>query len=320
MNIIKAWNKFFFEERPTEGIALFRIVWVGLIFVYYLFDAGNLADYYGPQAIISFDTTNAHFSYPHLSIFKMFHPDQDVVQGLFVVFIISLFTSMIGLFTRYSLIVAFVLMTSFHQRNIWMLSSAEVLMRTITLYLIFSPCGHSLSVDSLLGKHYSEFRRSRTWPAWTWRLIQIQISIVYLWTFWHKLKGDDWLDGNAVYYATRLESMTNFTIPFLMDSMIFMKLMTWGTLVVEFALGALIWVKELRKPVIIAGILFHLGIEFVMSIPFFELFMISLLINFFSPEEIKSYVDKMISNVLLGIENSTIKEEFKTRIINTIRG
>lgn len=320
MNIAKAWDKFFFEEKPTEGIALFRIMWFGLLLAYYLFDSGNVSDFYGPQGIISFETAKSAFPFPHLNIFYMFHGNEEVVQTLFVLLILSLITSMLGLFSRYSMTVAFVLMTSFHQRNIWMLSSAEVLMRTISLYLIFSPCGHTLSFDSLLGRHFDEFKRPRNWSIWSLRLIQIQLSVVYLWTAWHKLKGEDWLDGTAVYYATRLESMTNLTIPFLMDSMTFLRLATWGTLLLEFALGSLIWVKQFRKPVIIAGVLFHLGIELIMSIPFFELIMISLLINFFKPEELKSFVDRSIRSFLNAIENSSLTPEFKTRIINTIKG
>lgn len=311
-NFASVWNKFFFEERPTEGIAIFRIVWIGLIFCYYLLDAGNLTDFYGPQAIVSYDTTRSQFQHLQLNVFNLFVPSDEATKGLFVIYGMALFASLIGLFTRYSLIVSFILMTSFHQRNVWLLSSAEVLMRTITFYLIFSPCGHSLSFDNLLSKHYDQFKRPQVYPLWSWRLIQIQLSVVYLWTFWHKLKGDTWIDGTAVYYATRLETMTNFTIPYLMNSMGFLKFLTWSTLVLEFSIGTLIWFKEFRKPVILAGIAFHLGIELVMSIPFFELIMISLFINFFTPKEMKSFVEKIRSRIE--------RTRFKERLLNTVRG
>lgn len=317
---ISAWNKFFFEERPTEGIALFRIIWFGLIFAYYLFDTGNIRDYYGPQAIVSLNTARSQLPYLHLNVFNLFQHDYSVTTGLFILYGVALFFSMIGFLTRYSIIVSLVLMTSFHQRNIWLLSSAEVLMRTITLYMIFSPCGHSLSVDSYLGRYFKEFRKKKISSVWCLRLIQIQLSVVYLWTFWHKLKGETWFDGSAVYYATRLESMTNFTIPFLMDSAWFMRFSTWGTLAIEFALGSLIWFKEFRKPLIYAGILFHVGIEYMMSIPFFELLMISLLINFFTPEELKAFVTAALRKAIAVVEESTMPSELKNRIISTVKG
>jgi hypothetical protein len=290
-NIVSTWDKFFFEDRPTEGIALFRIVWIGLIFFYFLLDLSNIEFFYGPRAIISFETARSHFPFLQANLLNLFPPSYEAIYALMTVYGISLIFSLIGLFTRPSLVVALLCMTSLHQRNIWLLSSSEMLMRLITLYLVFSPCGHSLSLDSFLGRYYPKFKRSRTWPMWSWRLIQIQISVVYLWTFWHKINGDSWLDGSAVYYATRLENMNNSSLPMLMDSKIFLALMTWSTLVIEFSLASLIWIKEFRRPVIFLGVIFHLGIEYIMTIPFFELYMITLLINFYTPEEIRAFLE-----------------------------
>lgn len=318
--IINAWDKFFFTEKPTEGIALFRIVWMGLIFMYFLMDLGNMQDFYGPHALISQSTAREQFPFLHVNVFNLFYPSYQTTYVLMAVFGISLFTSMIGLFTRTSLIVALILMTSFHQRNIWLLSSSEMLMRLVTILLIVSPCGHSLSLDSFLGRYFPQFRKKKTWPVWALRLIQIQISVVYLWTVWHKLQGDTWLNGTAVYYATRLEGMANFSIPFLMNSMIFLKLATWGTLLVETALGTLIWFKKYRKAVIYSGVLFHLGIEYVMSIPFFEWYMMALLVNFFTPEELKAFVMRVKEYFAREIQESSLAAEMKEKLIRTLRG
>lgn len=313
-------NKFFFEEKPTEGIALFRIVWCALLLCYFLLDLANVQDFYGPHAIISFATAESGLPLAHLSVFKYLKITNEVTMGLMIIYGISLLTSMLGLFTRYSLIIAFVCMTSFHQRNIFMLSSSETLMRVIMILLICSPCGHSFSFDSLLGRYYPEFRQKRTWPVWALRLIQIQLSVVYIWTFLHKLKGETWLDGTAVYYATRLEGMTNFTIPFLMDSPLFLKLATWATLATEFSLGVLIWVKPIRKYVIVLGVVFHLGIEYLMSIPFFELSMIVLLMNFISPEELKAFVVRIKEKVIIVIQETGLTSDVKEKLIRTVRG
>lgn len=315
---ISAWDKFFFEERPTEGIALFRIMWMGLIFMYFLLDLNNVRDFYGPHAIVSQATAKSQFSFMHANLFNLFRPSYEAVYIIMAVYGISLLSSITGLFTRSSLIIALFCMTSLHQRNIWLLSSAELLMRTVTLLLIFSPCGHSLSLDSLLSRYFPAWKQKQTWPVWALRLIQIQISVVYLWTCWHKLKGDTWFDGTAIYYATRLEHLTNSTIPWILNSEFFLAILTWGTLAVEFSLGALIWVKEFRKPVIILGVLFHLGIEYTMSIPFFELMMIALLVNYFTPEELKAFVKRVRLTFIRGINESTISAGVKERLIRTL--
>jgi hypothetical protein len=114
--------------------------------------------------------------------------------------------------------------------------------------------------------------------------------------------------------------MANFTIPVLMDSLIFLKLMTWGTLLVELSLGTLIWFKKFRRPVIVAGILFHLGIEYIMSIPFFELYMMALLINFISPEALKAFAIKGMNLFARCIQNSILGDSMKEKLIRTLRG
>jgi hypothetical protein len=319
-SLIKAWDKFFFEERPTEGIAVFRIIWMGLIFLYYLFDLNNIEDFYGPGALISLQTVREQFPYFHANIFHLFNGSYEFTYTLIIIYGITLLFSIVGFYTRASLVVALICMTSLHQRNIWLLSSSEVLMRTITILLIFSPCGHSLSIDAILGKYYPTFNKKREWPVWVLRLIQIQICVVYVWTVWHKIKGDTWFDGTAVYYATRLESMTNWPLPFVMNSIPLLKLATWGTLFVELALGILVWFKEFRKPVIIAGIIFHVGIEYLMSIPFFELYMIALIINFYTPEELKAFATKVKASFVEAIQASNLGEEIKGKIVDALGG
>ena len=160
------------------------------------------------------------------------------------------------------------------------------------ILLVCSPCGHSLSVDSYLGKTNPKFKKDRDWAPWALRLMQIQISVVYLCTVWQKLKGETWFDGTAVYYATRFESMKNLPVPYILDNLAILKMLTWGTLIIEVALGIFVWIKEFRIPIIILGILFHLGIEYTMCIPFFEWVMIISLLIYVTPLEARAFFMK----------------------------
>jgi hypothetical protein len=305
MTIVKKIDDFFFREGPTEGMALFRIIWMSLILFYYLIDLANIDKFYGPQAIITLDTARSQFPFLHANLFNLFQSSTEATYAIVIIYGISLVTSIFGLLTRASLITALFCMTSLHQRNIWLLSSSEMLMRVITLYLVFSPCGNSLSIDSFIGRFVPNYRSPKTASLWSLRLIQIQLSVIYIWTVFHKLKGHDWIDGTAVYYATRLEFMKNISIPFVLDSMTSLRLLTWSTLLIEFCLGVFIWFKSYRKFVICAGILFHLGIEMTMTIPFFELYMIVLVINFIPPEEMKSFVNNLRLKVITTLQELT---------------
>jgi len=150
-------------------------------------------------------------------------------------------------------------------------------------------------VDSYLNKKFSRVHYPKKFSPWAINLIQIQLSVVYVWTVWQKLKGENWIDGTALYYATRLDQFKNFPVPYLFDSLLLIKLATWLTLSVEIGLGIFIWFKEFRKPLIIIGIIFHLLIEYSMAIPFFEYEMIILLLTFFTEREYEIFYHKILS-------------------------
>ena len=302
--INQSLNEFFFVPKPTESVALFRILWCTLLFVYFLFDVGNIDNIYGPHAVISLKTVQSQFPQVHLNLFNMIGNSTEVLYGFFVIYGIAILMSLIGYHTRTSLLVVLCCMASLHHRNIWVTSSSETLMRIMMILLVCSPCGHSLSVDAYLGRTNPNYNKPRDWAPWALRLMQIQISVVYLCTVWQKLKGETWFDGTAVYYATRFESMKNLPIPYILDNLVILKMFTWGTLIVESALGLLVWIKEFRIPVIILGILFHLGIEFTMCIPFFEWVMITSLCVYITPLEVKSVVMNVKQRIDLKVRKA----------------
>jgi hypothetical protein len=292
-SINKGLNEFFFVPKPTESIALFRILWCSMLFIYFLFDVGNIEYIYGPHAILSLKTVQSQFPQVHLNLFNMLGVSHEVLYVFFGVYGVALLMSIIGFHTRISLITVLCCMVSLHHRNIWVTSSSETLMRIMMILLVCSPCGHSLSVDAYLDKNIIR----RNWAPWALRLMQIQISVVYLCTVWQKLKGETWFDGTAVYYATRFESMKNFPVPYILDNLAILKMLTWSTLIIEASLGLLVWIKEFRIPVIILGILLHLGIEYTMSIPFFEWVMITSLCIYMTPLEGRALAKRFMQKI-----------------------
>jgi hypothetical protein len=314
---LNRWDRFFFAPAPVEGIAIFRFVWCSLLLLALFFDLSNAADFYGPHALLSMETVKSQFNYPHLNLFYFMGHDLSTVYFMMVVYGLALFSAMIGFQTRLSLFVSMVCMMSFHHRNIWLLSSAEVLMRIVMILLVCSPAGNALSIDSMIAR-YKKNPLPREWAPWVLRLIQIQLSVVYLWTVWHKLKGDLWVDGTAIYYATRLQNMTNFPVPILLDNIFLIKIMTWSALALEFSLGTLVWFKEFRKPLIAMGLFFHLGIEYMMSIPFFELIMMALLLTYYTPEEMRAFANRWMGAFKKSLGESTLSESVKSKFLTFV--
>ena len=55
---------------------------------------------------------------------------------------------------------------------------------------------------------------------------------------------------------------------------------------IELGLGTLVWFRELRYPVLLAGLCLHLGIEYAMNIPLFEWISIATYAVFIYPEDL----------------------------------
>ena len=305
-------DTFFFQPQGSEVVSLFRIIWGLVLALYFLTDFGNMADFYGPHAIISMNTVQNQFNFSHVSLFQMTGVTYSAVYFLLGVYALAILGTILGLYARTSIFLVLLCMTSFHQRNIWLLSSSECLMRITAIYLLFSSAGHSFSIDALRHKASNSILSA----PWAWRLIQIQVSVVYLWTVWHKLKGEDWVDGTAVYYATRLEAMKNLPVPYLLDSVAFIKAATWGTLLLETALGLLIWFKEFRRPLVVIGLLFHLSIEWMMSIPFFELNMGALLLVYLTPQEVRGFIESWKERIRKILESLNPQPTLKAKVLS----
>ncbi|MEX0798453.1 MAG: HTTM domain-containing protein [Bacteriovoracaceae bacterium] len=283
-DIKSTWNNIFFKEAPVDGICLFRILLGTVLLMNFCQDLSHFQDFWGPLGLQSVETFRNHFNGFHLNLFHLLegtHASLYLILGLHFA---SLMGFLFGYKTRISSIVLLITLTSINQRNINMLNSADILLRIMAILMVFAPAGNKFSIDAMIAKRKGE-RLKENWAPWVHRLVQIQIAVVYLSTVWAKAKGDLWFDGTAVYYATRLEDFTRFSVPFILDNLITLKMITWSSLAIELALGSLIFIDELRKKVIVIGVSFHLGIEYMMSIPTFEILMIACLLAMFKVEE-----------------------------------
>jgi hypothetical protein len=56
--------------------------------------------------------------------------------------------------------------------------------------------------------------------------------------------------------------------------------------VIEFSLGVLVWFKELRYPVLLVGLLFHLFLEYRLEVPLFQWTVLSAYVLFIDPRDL----------------------------------
>ena len=110
---------------------------------------------------------------------------------------------LVGYRTKLMVIINFVIVLSVHERNVYVLNGADTVIRVLSFWMLFLPLGDYYSIDALR-KRLSLYRRSRniqdlrakgnvgTTFSFPLRILQLQVAIIYLFSFIEKLPGDAW--------------------------------------------------------------------------------------------------------------------------------
>lgn len=286
--IIACWNRFFFEPIAPNAIAIYRIVLGCLMTANLLLMIPDVGAWFSDRGTVSIATARTVSGGSGFVILPYLPHTDGWVWAYFIVLLLFSVTFTLGFWTRTSAIVVFLLFVGLHHRNPVILNSGDSFMRIAMFFMIFAPAGAVYSLD-----RWWRVRKGRekgvpkpTEP-WAQRLIQLQLAFLYFYAFVWKAMGPMWLEGTAVYYTSRLVEFWRFPVPYVYEHMWSIKLWSWGTLVVEFALGVLVWVKELRYWVLLSGVLLHLGIDYSMNIPLFGPIMVAAYITFVEPDHLQ---------------------------------
>lgn len=291
-DIIRGWNTFFFAPQSPTPIALYRVFYGALNVVNLLMLRRDWLTWYGTHGFVTLATIDrvrplriSPAIWPDFGLFPLLpHTDAAVVAfyWMFLAFAICL---TIGFMSRLSSIVVYVCFMSLYARNPFITNGGDQLLHLAGFFLMFAPAGAALSVDRLL----------RVWRGvegptiaprapWAQRMIQIQISIMYVSTVWWKTMGTTWLDGTAIYYARQSIQFRRFPVPGL-TNLLMVRLATWSALCIEGAGGTLIWLRDLRYPVLLALLALHVGLEYALNIPLFQWIVLTTLVTFVYPED-----------------------------------
>lgn len=285
--IASAWDRFFFSPVAPYSVAAYRIL-QGCIFLQFALTLGpDLLTWFGYPGII-LEPTRTIDGFNRLNILS-YYPTNEWVFSVWILTVISAFCLIIGFQTRIASIVFFLLIVSFSNRNPYSFNAGDTYVRSTAFWLMFAPSGEVWSVDSWL-KNRNQPSFEPLISAWSLRALQIQLCLVYYSAFYTKTSGWYWSVGEAVYVASRFESLFRLPLPISFDDVLISNIFTFGTLAVEASLFTLIWVKELRYYVIALGTCMHLTIDWCMSIPMFEWMMIVSFVLFLDSADLRAFV------------------------------
>lgn len=286
IQIWRGWTSFWFAPQAPTPLALVRTLDGLLLLQFGFFIYPELHTWLGGKGIVSPHTVAAVNQFPRLNLLKWLPPGDFGLDCLFWIFIVASLCLALGLFTRASNVVVCLCLASFDAQNPLIFGASDFVLRTINFLLVFSPAGRTISLDRLIEVWAArELKVGPVAPSsqWALRLVQVYMAMLYWTAFTRKLQGQTWVDGTAIYYATRLTELKRLVVPYVFDHLWTCRLASWSTLVIEFCLFTLIWVREFRIPLILLAIAFHLIMDQVLFLPQFQMVMIMGLMSFVEP-------------------------------------
>lgn len=285
--IVTSWNSFFFDPVPVHTVALVRIALSFVLLIESFYLLANARDYLGPDGLINYKRYYKRTYNKSLSLFLYLPPTMASVYGILGLHIIALSFVMLGLFTQVSLVIAYITLASVVNRNPTICNGGDNVSRIMLFLLIFSSCGNTLSLDEYF--FHSKQIPDRSYllqSPWAMRLMQIQLSIIYLYTAYWKMKGATYINGTAMYYVMGNFGYRRFQLPRKMLLAPFGYILTWSVLVIEVVLPLGLWVVDLRYYALLLGFLLHLAIEYLVNVHLFSFYMMACLFLFIDPFDI----------------------------------
>lgn len=292
--IRKVWNRLFLEERPSIGLAFFRIAVALTVGFHVIPSFVPLGDIYLSGALKSI---NPSFFTPAIIDLVQKSPNGLILFFVFA-FCFFWFLFLIGLFTQASCIMLtlacyyFYALNSFHIGTL----SWDILLVTMFLMCLTPYPGDYFSIDCLRNADVDAFRRRR--PIFLQRLLQMQIASTFFYTALYKISAQgNWLTDNPIYYLMNYppEGVTKFVIykDFLAGQPGLCYFIGLFIVIMELALPFLLFWPKTRISAIYLGITFHIFLILTFDVPaiFFFLFPAQLLL-FIHSGRIISWVEK----------------------------
>ncbi len=183
----------------------------------------------------------------------------------------------LGLFTRLSVIVNYIFTVLVFSSAFKFEYHVYYTYTGVNFILLFLPLSRVLSLDSLIEKvKYTGIGR----PFQPDRKILeinylapvfIGIGLIYFDSIFQKLSSHTWLDGLGIWRPSSLPMYTENDTSAVLNQEFLVKFLSYFVLAFEALYIFLFWFRKLRVPLLIIGILFHIGILIAYPIPLFAL-------------------------------------------------
>ncbi|MBC7467364.1 MAG: HTTM domain-containing protein [Bdellovibrio sp.] len=299
-DVRSALDQFLFEKSAQEQLGVYRFILCATLFYIACFRQMNI-DFLGVESMIPRDAALnifPDFYRPYIQWF--FWPDAWVAY-VHLLLITLLGLAALGLTSRPLMLLTWIIHQGVLNRNYSMLFGADTIGGLFLFYLSFTNCTSYFSLKNVLFKKNkndcsskSDVNHNISISSVFFRLMQIQLCIIYMYTGFEKLKGTTWWDGTALWTVFANPQFSQFDLKFLSRVPVFFAVGTFLSILFEVYFPVMMINKNYRKYWLIAGVMFHLGIGILLDLMTFSVVMTSTYILFLQADTVSSTVNYLV--------------------------
>lgn len=296
--IWKQWDQFWFSPIPLLNLAWMRVLLLGTLSYLYIVRSLSL-DFFSDKTWVSRADMLSLLPTSYQPQFSWYFFSDSLAPLFHTLLVVLLVLGCLGIGHRFLLFCAWILDMAFIQRNYAINFGADVIGSVFLLYLSMTPCFERLSLLNLFRQKKNGFNlldySKDIGGSFFYRIMQIQISIIYAYTGFEKLKGGSWWDGTALWSVLGNPQMTTFDFSWIRHFAPLIALVTVGTILFEIYWPFAMLTKKYRHLFLAAGVLFHLGIAVMMGLMPFSLVMLSTYFLFVDPDWLLNLTNRLQS-------------------------
>lgn len=301
-DVLAAWNRFWFEPTAPYTLALIRILAGLMLFYTHLVWGFDLEAFLGATPWVNREASQMMFRSPYAWSYLWHVESPGLLWTVHVLALLVFAALVVGFQTRVMAILAWLITLAYCHRLQGALYGLDQVNAMLAMYLAVGPAGGAWSVDRWIAR-----RRGLAPGApvasvganLAIRLMQVHLSIVYLFGGISKLKGTAWWDGSAVWLAVGNYEYQSIDLTWLGNYTPLIALFTHVTVFWETFYPVLVWPRLTRPVMLILAVCVHGSIAAALGMPTFGLAMIIANLAFLEPE----FVRKIVAHARLGNEN-----------------
>lgn len=270
--------RFYFQPFPAAPAALIRIGLGLVMFLAWLEYLPRLEFFYGSEGLAHYVAHGGRSSWVEAHLWPLY----GVLMGSALLFCV-------GLFTRVSGAVLALCQIRFINDYSWYTWGWATVIPLFLGYLVLADAGRWWSVDSWWR---ARRRRARGMPpeegprvvhGLGMRLLQLNISAVYLAAAWHRVNDESWVYGDIVWEAVTSSIFTRWPhidVQFLKPVLLFSTYAAWS---LEGLGVVLLWVPRFGPWWALGCLSMHVGLEVADTVGWWQFTMGTALFSFLWP-------------------------------------